>query len=117
MKIKVKRVYGEQNPNDGIRILVDRLWPRGLSKEEAHIDLWLKSVAPSNDLRKWYQHDAEKWIEFKRRYFIELTNNPDAISDLLLNAKGKVVSLVHSLKENRFNNAVALKEYLNTSIK
>ena len=117
MKIKVKRVYEEPGPEDGMRILVDRLWPRGIAKEDAQIDLWLKSVAPSNDLRKWYQHDAEKWPEFKRRYFAELTNNQDAVSDILINVKRKVVTLLYSSKEKQFNNAVALKEYLESVIK
>ena len=117
MKIKIKRVYEEPNVKDGIRILVDRLWPRGLSKEDAKVDVWLKSVAPSNELRSWYQHDTEKWIEFKRRYFAELKQNQAAVSELLVNIKGNIVTLLYSSKALQFNNAVALKEYLETVIK
>lgn len=117
MKIRIKRVYDEPSLNDGTRILVDRLWPRGLSKDDAKVDLWLKSVAPSSELRRWYQHDAEKWIEFKRRYFAELKENQDAVTDLLFSIKGDTATFLYSSKESQFNNAVALKEYIDDAMK
>lgn len=113
MKIKIKRVYEEPSPDDGVRVLVDRLWPRGLSRENAGIDVWLKSVAPSNELRKWFQHDAEKWSEFKKRYFYELNNNQDSVRELLAYIETDTVTFLYSSKEQWFNNAVALKEFLN----
>jgi len=113
MKISIKRVYEQPDPNDGMRILVDRLWPRGLSREGAKIDLWLKSVAPSNDLRKWYQHDPQKWPEFKKRYFGELDANEEAVHELFGLLKSGKVSFLYSTKETRHNNAAALKEYVN----
>lgn len=112
MKISVKRVYEKPDQADGLRVLVDRLWPRGLSKEEAAIAVWLKSVAPSNELRKWFQHDSQKWPEFKKRYFAELDKENDALEELRgYVRKGKVV-LLYSAKEPQYNNAVALSEYL-----
>ena len=111
-KIKIKRAYEEPSQNDGVRILVDRLWPRGLPKEDARIDLWLKSVAPSNELRKWFQHDAEKWDEFRARYFNELNSNQEVVGELLQYIKDGPVTFLYSSKEQRFNNAVALKEFL-----
>ncbi|MBX3639626.1 MAG: DUF488 family protein [Nitrosomonas sp.] len=113
MNISVKRAYEKPDPEDGMRILVDRLWPRGLSKEDAGIDVWLKFVAPSNDLRKWYQHDPQKWIEFKRRYFVELDAHGDAVNELVEYIKCGSVTLLYSAKELHCNNAVALKEYIN----
>jgi uncharacterized protein YeaO (DUF488 family) len=112
MKISIKRVYEQPDRKDGTRILVDRLWPRGLSKESAKIDLWLKSAAPSNDLRKWYQHDHQKWPEFKKRYFAELDANEEAVNELLGPLKSGKVSFLYSAKETRYNNAAALKEYV-----
>lgn len=109
--IKVKRVYDEPSSDDGVRVLVDRLWPRGLSKESARIDLWLKDVAPSNELRKWFNHDASKWEEFKRRYFKELENNK-AVNELInLLRDRRTITLLYSAK-SPYNNATALKEYL-----
>lgn len=110
MSLRIKRVYDESVRTDGFRILVDRLWPRGLTKEKAKIDLWLKEIAPSNELRKWYSHDPNKWVEFKRRYFKELKNKKELI-DLIRQQKG-IVTLLFGTKEEKFNNAVALKEYL-----
>jgi uncharacterized protein YeaO (DUF488 family) len=112
MKIQTKRVYDPADSKDGFRILVDRLWPRGLSKESANIDLWLKSVAPSNDLRKWYNHDPDKWLDFKKRYFSELDSNRDAVNQLLSYARRGKVSFLFSSKEPNYNNAAALKEYI-----
>lgn len=79
MKVKIKRVYEEPNEADGKRILVDRLWPRGLTKEKAKVDLWLKEIAPTTTLRKWFAHDPEKWDEFKERYSSEMKNNTEAV--------------------------------------
>lgn len=113
MKISIKRVYDEPAANDGMRVLVDRLWPRGLSKDEARVDLWLKAIAPSNDLRKWFQHDHEKWPEFKKRYFAELDANGEAVQALKQQIKGHMnVVFLFSAKEPECNNAEALKEYL-----
>ncbi|WKZ67413.1 MAG: DUF488 family protein [Flavobacteriales bacterium] len=117
MNIKTKRVYEQAGSNDGFRILVDRLWPRGLSKEDAEIDLWLKSIAPSNELRKWFNHDHGKWPEFKRRYFSELDLNGDVVSELLSHVKRDHVSPLYSSKEQEYNNATALKEYINSMLK
>jgi len=109
MSIKIKRIYDKSDKTDGYRILVDRLWPRGLTKEKAKVDLWLKDIAPSNELRKWYAHDPSKWREFKSSYFKELKNKKELI-DLIRQQKG-VVTLLFGTKEEKFNNAVALKEY------
>lgn len=112
MKFTVKRVYNNPAKKDGLRILVDRLWPRGLSKEKARIDYWPKDIAPSNELRKWYGHDPDKWKEFRQRYFRELDENAGAVSELLETIGNKPATLVFGSKEVEFNNAVALKEYL-----
>ncbi|MGD2129226.1 MAG: DUF488 domain-containing protein [Lysobacterales bacterium] len=112
MKIGVKRVYDKPDPADGKRILVDRLWPRGLSKEGAKIDHWLRSVAPSNDLRKWYQHDPAKWAEFKKRYFAELRENASAVDELAGHLRQGKVTFLYSSREQQYNNAVALRVYL-----
>lgn len=112
MNISIKRVYEEPEPTDGLRVLVDRLWPRGLSKEDAKVDVWLKSVAPSNDLRKWYQHDVQKWPEFRKRYFSELDAEKAAINELFEYLKKGKVTFLYSAKEQLHNNAVALKEYI-----
>ncbi len=111
-KIEVKRVYDEPAASDGRRILVDRLWPRGLTKEKAKIDYWAKDIAPSNELRKWYGHDPAKWDEFRKRYFAELDRNATGV-DALIEAMGKSpVSFVYSSTERTINNAEALKHYL-----
>lgn len=110
--VKVKRVYSESANSDGFRILVDRLWPRGLGKERARVDLWMKEIAPSEGLRKWFAHDREKWVEFKRRYFEELATKRELTELIREKAKGEPVTLVYGAREERFNNAVALKEYL-----
>lgn len=116
MDIKTKRVYDHADAKDGFRILVDRLWPRGLSKEDAKVDLWLKSIAPSNELRKWYNHDSDKWLEFKKRYFSELDLNGE-VPELLSYVKHGYVSFLYSSKEQKYNNATALKEYINGILK
>ncbi len=112
MKLRTKRIYDASASSDGRRILIDRLWPRGVSKADAHVDYWAKSVAPSHELRRWYRHDPEKWEEFRRRYFAELDANPDGVAELRAELGGGTVTLVFASKEERFNNASALKEYL-----
>jgi uncharacterized protein YeaO (DUF488 family) len=112
MSIQIKRAYEDVSDDDGYRVLVDRLWPRGLSKENAKIDLWLRDIAPSTELRQWYQHDPEKWDEFRKRYDHELDSHPDAVQQLADLVKKQHVTLVYSSKVEDINNAVALKEYL-----
>jgi uncharacterized protein YeaO (DUF488 family) len=112
MHLHVKRAYEPPAETDGRRILVDRLWPRGLTKQSAAIDFWAKAVAPSNDLRRWYQHDPAKWAEFRKRYFQELEANPAGVRELLSQVEKGAATLVFSSKEERLNNAVALREYL-----
>ena len=102
---------------DGRRILVDRLWPRGLSKARAKVDLWIKEIAPSAALRRWYGHDPERWAEFKIRYFAELEANPGKIDDILAETGTGGVTFLFSAKEERLNNAVALKEYIESKIR
>ena len=115
--IKIKRIYEPPAEDDGFRILVDRLWPRGLSKKEAKIDLWLKDIAPSNELRKWYSHDPEKWGEFKKRYLKEMAPLKEPIDLLLKKANEGTVTFLFSSKEEKLNNAVALKEFFETKFK
>lgn len=110
--IKIKRVYDPPSGEDGHRILVDRLWPRGTSKEKAGVDLWLKEIAPSNELRKWYEHDPLKWEEFKQRYFKELGDHQDLLDQIRQLMKEGQVTLVYGSREEKLNNAVALREYL-----
>jgi len=110
--IKIKRVYGKPEKEDGFRVLIDRLWPRGLTKEKVKIDLWLKDLSPSSDLRKWFRHEPEKWPEFKRKYFSELKSKKDSLKLLAEKARNGKVTLVYGSKEERFNNAVALSEYV-----
>ena len=110
--MRLKRAYQPPAEGDGRRILVDRLWPRGVSKKAAQIGLWMKSIAPSNDLRKWFGHRPEKWGEFKQRYFEELDRMPAEIDELLNEARRGMVTLVFAARDETHNNAVALKEYL-----
>ena len=110
--MKIKRVY-EPAEKGEFRVLVDRLWPRGVSKEKAKIDLWLKDISPSDGLRKWFSHDPSKWSEFKRKYFKELKAKSELIQRIRLIGKTKNVVLVFSAKDAEHNNAVALEEYLN----
>ncbi len=112
MKLRLKRVYETAAKSDGKRILVDRLWPRGLSKSKARIDYWAKAVAPSNKLRRWYRHEPEKWPEFKRRYFAELKRNTAAVQELVAHLGTGKATLLFGSKETRYNNAAALKEFL-----
>ena len=110
--LKIKRVYDPVDPDDGKRILIDRLWPRGIKKEKAHIDEWLKEIAPSNELRKWYSHDPAKWAEFKKRYKKELAGKSELLNKIKAEAEKQPVTLLFSTKELELNNAVALKEML-----
>jgi uncharacterized protein YeaO (DUF488 family) len=108
---RMKRAYSPPSASDGRRILVDRLWPRGLTKEKARIDYWARAIAPSAALRKWYQHDVEKWSEFKRRYFAELDANVEGVAALREHL-GVTATFVFSSREEKLNNAAALLEYL-----
>jgi uncharacterized protein YeaO (DUF488 family) len=114
MKLQLKRAYESPADTDGMRILVDRLWPRGLSKATAKIDFWAKEVAPSNELRRWYQHEPEKWPEFRHKYLAELQSNPEPVQELIANIGSGNATLLFGSKEARLNNAVVLKEYLKT---
>lgn len=113
MAIGLKRAYDKPAAGDGVRVLVDRLWPRGVSKADAQLDDWLKEIGPSDKLRKWFGHDPERWQEFKKRYFDELDDNPEALKTLKEMArKSERLTLVFGAKDVEHNNAVALKEYL-----
>ncbi|MGA2192359.1 MAG: DUF488 domain-containing protein [Nitrospirota bacterium] len=116
MKINLKRAYDAPSRGDGFRVLVDRLWPRGISKDKLKIDLWLKEIAPSEGLRKWFSHDPERWEEFKSHYFEELEGKGEYLSRLLGGAKRDTVTLVYSSKEKEHNNAIALREYLEKEV-
>ena len=115
MRISTKRVYEKPALSDGRRILIDRLWPRGLSKEAAQLHFWARSIAPSTDLRRWYQHDPSKWNEFRRRYFAELDANPEGLAELRKQLGTGTATLLFGSKEERLNNAAALREYLHSS--
>jgi uncharacterized protein YeaO (DUF488 family) len=110
--LKTKRVYEPAERSDGLRFLVDRLWPRGIKKEALEMKAWLKDVAPSPGLRKWFSHDPAKWQEFQRRYRAELTANPDAWQPILEEAKQGNVTLLYSARDTEHNSAVLLKEFL-----
>jgi uncharacterized protein YeaO (DUF488 family) len=113
LSIRLKRAYEEPEETDGFRVLVDRLWPRGIRKEKAKIDLWHKDIAPSNELRAWYHREPDQWDEFEEKYFQELDALPQAV-DLLWKKieEQKMVTFVYSSKNEERNNAVALKDYL-----
>lgn len=112
-KVRIKRVYEKPSKSDGKRILVDRLWPRGLTKEKAAVDLWLKNIAPSTELRKWFDHDPEKWVEFQKRYRKELKKQTDQISLLKEEMKNGEVTLVYGARDELHNEALVLMELLN----
>jgi uncharacterized protein YeaO (DUF488 family) len=112
MSIQIKRVYVDPEAVDGKRILVDRLWPRGLTKERARVDLWLKDIAPSTELRKWFGHDPEKWVEFRRRYTLELKKNREAFSFLKAEAAKGPITLLYATKDEKHNEAAILKAVL-----
>ncbi len=110
--IQVKRVYEKPSRKDGVRILVDRLWPRGLTKERAAVNLWLKDVAPSTELRKWFGHDPARWREFQTRYRKELRQNKDPLELLETTSKGHTVTLVYGARDEEHNEALVLKKIL-----
>jgi uncharacterized protein YeaO (DUF488 family) len=110
--IQLKRVYEEPSQKDGFRILVDRLWPRGLTKARAAVDLWLRDVAPSTELRKWFGHDPAKWKQFQVRYRKELRENKDALELLKQKSKGRTVTLVYGARDVEHNEALVLKKVL-----
>lgn len=112
MPLQVKRVYASPHPDDGLRVLVDRLWPRGLGKEAAAVDKWVRECAPSDELRKWFGHDRAKWNEFKRRYFAELGSKEDLLAPIRAMARKERVTLLFGASDVERNNAVALMEYL-----
>ncbi len=110
--IRVKRVYEPAASDDGVRILVDRLWPRGLSKNKCPLDAWLKDVAPSDELRKWFSHKESRWDGFQKRYHQELDDRPELWKPLLETARKDKVTLLYGARDEEHNNAVALKSYL-----
>lgn len=110
--IKVRRVYEDARPGDGFRVLVDRVWPRGVTKGRAKVDVWLKSVAPSTELRTWFNHEPQKWSVFKKCYFAELDQNPSGLDELRKRVGHGTITLVFSARDVRHNQAVALREYL-----
>ncbi len=110
--VKIKRIYDPASPDDGKRILIDRLWPRGIKKEEAKIDEWLRDIAPSTELRKWFSHDPEKWQEFKKRYKRELTDKGELLRKLKAEAKKGTITLLFAAKDTKHMNAAVLKEVL-----
>ena len=111
--VSIKRIYEDYQSSDGFRILVDRLWPRGIKKENAHIDLWLKDISPSTELRKWFNHEPEKWDEFTKKYLIEISSNSVASQELLsaIEQHSKV-TLLYGAKDEEHNQAVVLKKWL-----
>ncbi len=114
--IKIKRAYQRADDGDGFRILVDRLWPRGISKEKAKLDIWLKDVAPSNELRKWFAHDPERWDEFQVKYGEELKDKEDILKEIKDNEKEEsTITLVYGAKDEDHNNAVVLRDLLKES--
>ena len=113
--IQIKRVYEPVEPGDGWRVLVERLWPRGVSKEKAHLDEWLKEIAPSTDLRKWYHHELDKWPLFQQRYRKELQENTELVQSLRQRAQQGMLTLIYAAKDEQHNSALVLKEYLEAS--
>lgn len=110
--IAIKRIYDEANKNDGYRLLIDRIWPRGVSKEDAKLDDWKKELAPSTDLRKWFGHEADKFEAFKKKYKKELVDKTDTLKDIKKIAKSKKLTLLYGAKDEKHNQAVVLKEVL-----
>jgi len=110
--VEIKRIYDTPSPRDGRRVLVDRLWPRGVRKDQKVADDWTKEIAPSNDLRKWFSHDPAKWVEFKRRYKKELEAKPELVEQLRRQAREGPLTLLYAAKDTRHNNAVVLKEII-----
>ena len=113
--IKIKRVYDPAEAGDGLRILIDRLWPRGLSKSKLKLDAWPKHLSPSNDLRKWYQHDPEKFAEFRKRYVAELKAESEGLDELRAAVKGQTVTLLTATRELDLSHAAVLRDLLGAS--
>ncbi|MCL4511716.1 MAG: DUF488 domain-containing protein [Bacteroidetes bacterium] len=111
-RFKTKRVYEPASEEDSFRVFVERLWPRGISKEKAKIDLWLKDIAPSTELRKWFNHDPAKWNEFKKRYHDEIGSKKDLVEVILEKLSKGTVTLLYASREERYNAATALLDYL-----
>ena len=114
--IKIKRVYNPASPEDGLRFLVDRLWPRGLNKGSVKLDAWLKDFAPSDDLREWFGHDPARWEEFQKRYFAELDEAPKVRETILAANLRGTVTLLFATRDLEHNNAIALKSYLERAL-
>jgi uncharacterized protein YeaO (DUF488 family) len=110
--IELKRVYDRKDSTDGVRYLVERLWPRGIKKADLDLDAWLKDVAPSTELRKWFSHDPGKWAQFRRKYFAELDHAPEVCEPIRQAARKGTVTLLYSSHDAEHNNAVALKDYI-----
>jgi uncharacterized protein YeaO (DUF488 family) len=116
MKIQIKRAYEPPSPGDGYRVLVDRVWPRGITRESLQVDAWLKDLAPSTALRKWFAHEPEKWKAFKQRYFTELDEHAEEIRKLVHSAGAGGLTLVYAARNEKFNNAAAMKKYIERMI-
>ncbi|KAF3362783.1 putative protein YeaO [Chlamydiales bacterium STE3] len=112
MKIKIKRAYDPASEEDGIRILVDRLWPRGVKKTKLKLNVWLKDVAPSTALRKWFSHDPAKWVEFQQRYALELEENPKSWEPIMKALEHASITLIYGAHDSEHNHALCLKNYL-----
>ena len=113
--IRLKRIYTPAKPEDGCRVLVERLWPRGISKEKAALDLWLKEIAPSPELRKWFDHDPAKWDEFRKRYSNELESNEDIVTQLREYTQEGDITFVYAARDVEHNAAIVLKEFIERS--
>ncbi|WP_347373142.1 DUF488 domain-containing protein [Aequorivita sp. Q41] len=112
MDIQIKRIYEDASKNDGFRVLIDRIWPRGLSKENAKLDEWMKDIAPSDELRKWFDHKEERFDAFSKKYINELENHPDLIKKLQKTASQKRLTLLYGAKDEKHNQAIVLKKIL-----
>ncbi len=111
-RIKIKRVYERRSPEDGTRILIDRLWPRGLKKEKAAIDHWFKEISPSTELRQWFAHDPARWNEFKRRYAAELKSHTEQLEEIRKLARHGPITLLYAARDEAHNDAVVLRDML-----
>lgn len=116
MKVRLKRVYETFEDDDGFRVLVDRLWPRGMKKEDIKLDYWASDLAPTNELRKWFGHDVKKWNEFKKRYMNELEGNSEYVHELLCMSDKSILTLLYSAKNRDYNQAVVLKKFIEDMI-
>jgi len=112
MPVRIKRIYEDPDPGDGTRVLVDRLWPRGVSKEEAQLDDWMQEVAPSDELREWFNHDPDRWDEFSEQYRDELDNRPEQIGRLIEYVRSGTLTVLYAAADEEHNNAVILADYL-----